>query len=167
MASRRILDDTFRISVTVKGLDGALEAIGGAILLFVQPQTINHVVHVLTQHELSHDPNDFVARHLLRSAQRLHRSTAVYASIYLLSHGIAKVVLVIAVLRRHRWAYLGLIALLLAFIAYQLYRLALRFTVGLTLLTVFDAFVVLLTWREYRGTAPTVAADDAPRRCLT
>jgi uncharacterized membrane protein len=44
-----------------------------------------------------------------------------------------------------------MIALLGAFIAYQLYRLAYRMTVGLSLLTVFDAFVVWLTWREYKS----------------
>ena len=42
--------------------------------------------------------------------------------------------------------------LLLAFIAYQLYRLiAVHFSVGLTALTVFDAFLVWLTWREYQA----------------
>jgi uncharacterized membrane protein len=31
------LDRTFRITVTLKGLDGALEVIGGLVLLFVRP----------------------------------------------------------------------------------------------------------------------------------
>jgi uncharacterized membrane protein len=50
-----------------------------------------------------------------------------------------------------------MIALLLAFIAYQVYRLTSRVTLGLTLLTLFDGFVVWLTWREYqakRGAPP-------------
>ena len=42
-----------------------------------------------------------------------------------------------------------MIAVLLAFIAYQLYRIAVSPTAGLVALTVFDALVVLLTWREY------------------
>ena len=41
-------------------------------------------------------------------------------------------------------------ALLGAFIAYQLYRLYYHLTIGLTLLTIFDAFIVWLTWREYQ-----------------
>ena len=45
----------------------------------------------------------------------------------------------------------ALIALLGAFIAYQLYRLYYHLTIGLTLLTIFDAFVVWLTWREYQA----------------
>lgn len=43
-----------------------------------------------------------------------------------------------------------MIALLGAFILYQLYRLYFETTLGLTLLTIFDAFVVWLTWREYQ-----------------
>jgi uncharacterized membrane protein len=146
------LDRTFRISVTLKGLDGALETIGGLVLLFVRPATIDHLVRRLTQHELSQDPHDFIARHLLRSAGHLTHGSTLFAAVYLLSHGVAKVVLVVAVLREQLWAYPGMIALLGAFIVYQLYRLAaVRVTVGLSLLTVFDVFVVWLTWREYQA----------------
>jgi uncharacterized membrane protein len=146
----RSLDRTFRISVTLKGLDGLLETIGGLVLLFVRPATIDHLARSLTQHELSQDPHDFIARHVLSSGGHLAHGSTLFAAVYLLSHGLAKVVLVAAVLREKLWAYPGMIALLAAFIVYQLYRLiAVRVTLGLTLLTVFDAFVVWLTWREY------------------
>ena len=155
----RSLDRTFRISVTLKGLDGALETIGGLVLLFVRPATIDHLARALTQHELSQDPHDVIARHLLRSTGHLTHGTTLFAAIYLLSHGIAKVVLVVAVLREQLWAYPGMMALLLAFIAYQLYRiLAVHLTVGLSLLTAFDAFVVWLTWREYNAKHHLAAA---------
>jgi uncharacterized membrane protein len=148
---RRALDDTFKISVTLKGLDGALEIVGGVILILVSPRSIDHIARTLTQHELSQDPHDFIARHLLHSAGTLTHGSTLFAALYLLSHGIAKVVLVVAVLRQQLWAYPGMIVLLGAFIAYQLYRLYYRLTVGLTLLTIFDAFVVWLTWREYQA----------------
>lgn len=138
--------------MTLKGLDGLLEVIGGLVLLFVRPATINHLARSLTQHELSQDPHDVVARHVLRSAGHLTHGSTLFAAVYLLSHGLAKVVLVVAVLREQLWAYPGMIVLLGVFIAYQLYRLiAVRLTIGLTLLTVFDAFVIWLTWREYRA----------------
>jgi uncharacterized membrane protein len=161
MALSRSLDDTFKITVTIKGIDGALEVIGGVLLLFIRPTTIDHIARSLTQHELSQDPHDFIARHVLHSAGQLTHGSTVFAALYLLSHGMAKVVLVIAVLRNQLWAYPAMIVLLAAFIAYQLYRLAYRVTIGLTLLTIFDAFVVYLTWREYqtkrRGRADTHA----------
>jgi uncharacterized membrane protein len=145
------LDRTFRISVALKGIDGALETIGGLILLFVKPATINHFARTITEHELSQDPHDIIARDLLRTTGKLTHGATIFAAIYLLSHGLAKLVLVIAVLREQLWAYPGMIALLGAFIVYQVYRLAIRLTLGLSLLTIFDAFVVWLTWREYRS----------------
>lgn len=77
----------------------ALETIGGLVLLFVRPAAISRIAHTLTQHELSEDPNDFVAREVLRSAGHLSHGTTLFAAAFLLSHGLAKVVLVVAVLR--------------------------------------------------------------------
>jgi uncharacterized membrane protein len=150
MAVSRSLDRVFRISVTLKGIDGALEVIGGVLLLVLSPSSIDHLARTLTQHELSQDPHDFIARHLLQATGGLRHGTTIYAGIYLLSHGVAKVAVVIAVLQDRLWAYPAMIALLGAFILYQLYRLYYDLTPGLTLLTIFDAFVVWLTRREYQ-----------------
>jgi uncharacterized membrane protein len=54
--SKDLLDRTFEIGIILKGLDGILEVIGGALLLGVSPDTINRVVVGLAQHELSEDP---------------------------------------------------------------------------------------------------------------
>ena len=90
--------------------------------------------------------------YLLHTASHLTTSTTLFGAIYLLSHGATKIVLVVLVLREKLWAYPWLIVLLLAFIAYQLYRItAVHFSVGLTALTVFDAVLVWLTWREYQS----------------
>jgi len=146
------LDKTFKIGLVLKGLDGILEVIGGVTLLFLSPQAIQHLVRVLTAHELSEDPHDLIARYLLHTTAHLHHGTTLFGAIYLLSHGIAKIVLVALVLKDKLWAYPWLIGLLLAFIAYQLYEItAVHFSIGLTLLTIFDAILVWLTWREYRA----------------
>ncbi len=143
------LDRTFRITVTLKGLDGLLEVIGGIALLFVSPASINHLVRWATAHELAQDPHDVIARHLLHAASQVSSSTTLYGAVYLLIHGVSKVVLVVLLLREKLWAYPWMIGLLALFVAYQSYRLTEKFTVGLTLLTLFDVFVAWLTWREY------------------
>jgi uncharacterized membrane protein len=79
---------------------------------------------------------------------------------------VAKVVLVVALLLNKLRAYPWIIVVLLSFIAYQLYRIVLNPTAGLIGLTVFDAVIVALTWREYheerRGHHDdTTAASDA------
>jgi uncharacterized membrane protein len=150
MASSDRLDTVFRVSVGLKGLDAALEILGGIILLFVSPHSVTQFVRWATGHELAQDPHDLIARHLLHSASQLSRSTTLYGAIYLLVHGVAKLVLVVLVLRDKFWAYPWLIALLLVFIGYQLYRLTYKPSVSLVLLTLFDGFVAWLTWREYR-----------------
>ena len=144
------LDRIFEIGIILKGLDGVLETIGGLLLLVVTPATINHLAVGLTQHELSEDPNDFIASHLLRYAHGLTGSAVTFAAVYLLLHGITKIVLVAALLRNQLWAYPWMIAFLLIFILYQSYRIVLSPTFGLSALTIFDAAIVWLTWREWR-----------------
>jgi uncharacterized membrane protein len=146
------LDRTFKIGLALKAADGVLEIIGGILLLFVSPATIQHFVRALTAHELSEDPHDVIANHLLRSVTQLDKSATLFASVYLLSHGVAKVVLVVFVLRGKLWAYPWLMVLLVVFIVYQLYRIIfVKFSFGLAALTIFDAFLVWLTWREYEA----------------
>jgi uncharacterized membrane protein len=65
---RDLLDQTFEVGILLKGLDGVLEVIGGLLLLVVSPATIDRVVTSLTQHELSEDPHDLLATHLLKTA---------------------------------------------------------------------------------------------------
>ena len=146
------LDRTFKIGLVLKGLDGILEVVGGILLVFLSPHTIQSLARTLTAHELSQDPHDLIARSLLHTTSHLTTGTTLFGAVYLLSHGLAKIVLVAFVLRDKLWAYPWLIVLLLAFIGYQLYRItAVHFSVGLTALTIFDAVLVWLTWREYQA----------------
>jgi uncharacterized membrane protein len=162
-----LLDRTFRISLFLKGLDGVLELIGGILLLVVTPAQIGDVARFLTQHELAQDPRDLVANSLLHLTANLSGSASLFGAVYLLLHGVVKIVLVWAVLKEKLWAYPWMIAFLLVFIAYQTYRISVSFSWGMVLLTAFDIFIVWITWREYRlrrsqGSAP---GDDvaAPR----
>src|SRR5215469_2203575 len=145
-----LLDRIFEISISLKGLDGLLEVIGGMLLLLLSPAQLTSIITLLTQHELSQDPKDFIATHLLAYAHTLSASVILFAAAYLLVHGIVKVVLVVAVLKGQLWAYPWLIGFLVIFILYQIYRLILHVSVGLIALTLFDCFIVFLTVLEYR-----------------
>ena len=147
---RDLLDQTFEVGIILKGLDGVLEVLGGLLLLMVSPATFNRVVTSLTQHELSEDPHDILANHLLKTAHGLTGSAVLFGAVYLLAHGLVKVILVVALLKNQLWAYPWTIGFLGVFIVYQLYRLSLNPSVGLTALTIFDAAIAWLTYREYR-----------------
>jgi uncharacterized membrane protein len=144
---RRILDRTFDITIILKGIDGVIEVIGGVLLFVVSANSLNTLAVRLTRVELSQDPDDFIAHHLLRLTADLHHAQT-FGAIYLLSHGAVKIVLVAALLRQQRWAYPAMLVFLIVFIGYQCYRMAYAPSIALALLTLFDGFVVWLTWRE-------------------
>ena len=158
-----LLDRAFAVGIILKGLDGVLEVVGGVLLLVVSPTTISNLSRALTQHELSEDPHDFLATHLLHAAGTLTGSSLEFGAAYLLLHGLVKVVLVAALLRDKIWAYPWMIAFLIVFIAYQIYRLTFSFSMGLLGLTVFDSVVVWLTYREYGKQRAARTARDLVR----
>src|SRR5258708_17372988 len=129
---------------------GSWRSPAGSCCFSSGPHAIQHLARMLTAHELSEDPHDLIARYLLHATAHLNTGITIFGAIYLLSHGIAKIVLVALVLRDKLWACPWLIVFLLAFIAYQLYRItAVHFSIGLTLLTIFDAFLACLPCPEY------------------
>ena len=148
--ARTTFDKVFEVGILLKGLDGLLEIAGGLLLLFIKPEFVNHLVATLTQQELAEDPHDWIATHLLHSTAGLSSGSYQFAALYLLSHGIVKIVLVWEILHERLWAYLGLIFLTLGFMVYQIYRISYDHSIGLILLTIFDAVIVYLTTVEYR-----------------
>ena len=144
------LDRLYRIGLWIKGVDGILEIVGGLVLLLVSQPKLGQLVTFLTQRELAEDPRDWIASHLRDAVNHLSPNTKLFASMYLLIHGVVKLCLIVALLRGWPWSYRPAMGLLLAFIAYQVYQLSLHFSLALLLVSVLDAAIVLLVWREYR-----------------
>lgn len=150
-ARGRLLHWLYLIGIWFKGIDGILELIGGVLFLLVSKATLSGLVFYLTQHELSQDPGDWVGTHLRHAVSHLSANTKIFASAYLLGHGVVKVFLVWGgLLRRRMWAFPTALALIGAFVVYQSYRTIHRFSLGLTILTAIDIIVWFLILREYR-----------------
>lgn len=146
----KLIHRLFDLGLIAKAIDGVLEAAGGILLFLVDPRQINHVVRILTQGELSEDPNDFIARHLVHAAHHLSSGTKTFAAIFLLAHGIIKMSLVWALMRRQLWAYPTAITAFLLFLGYQIFRYTHTHSIWLLVLSVLDLFVIVFTWLEYR-----------------
>lgn len=143
--------EIFRVGITIKGIDGVLELIGGVLLWLVKPDTMSHAVRFLFQHELSRDPQDFLANHVLHATQHLEGENKLFAEIFLLSHGLIKITIVTALWLDQLWAYPMAMIIFSGFGVYQTYRWAHTHSSFLALLTIFDVVIVYLTWIEYRG----------------
>lgn len=146
----RILDLLFLLGIFVKGLDGVIELIGGAILFFVTPAQIGSAAEAVTAHELGEDPHDLLANLLLHGTAQLDTAATSFLAAYLVVHGAVKVALIAALvvgsLRVYPWAILVLIG----FLGFQLYEMVVHPSVLVAVLTVIDALLVWLTWREWR-----------------
>ncbi len=151
---RNLLDETYEVGLWLKAADGALEIIGAVSLALIKPQTISHWATALTQHELSDDPHSFFANHILHAGQHLASGGTTYGVIYLAAHGAVKIVMVAALLRNRAWAYPFALVTLGLFVIYQLYQIAVKISVGLILLTIFDVFIMWLVWREWHKQQP-------------
>jgi uncharacterized membrane protein len=144
-----LVKTAFRATITTKGIDGLFEIMGGACLWFIHSSAMSSILGILLQHELSHDPRDFIAIHLLRTSMLLS-ANKVFASIFLLSHGVTKVILVIALWRNAPWAYPLTIVLFGVFGAYQMYRFSHAHSIPMLLFTISDVFLIFLTLREWQ-----------------
>ena len=144
------IHEIFRLSVILKGLHALLEIVGGFAFYLISAQSVLHWVNLLTREELTEDPRDFVANHLLNAAQQLTGPTQSFYAFYLFSHGLIKVILVAGLLREKLVAYPLSLIVLGAFIAYQVYRYSYTHSYGLIVLTIFDLIVIVLVWHEWR-----------------
>lgn len=145
-----LLDKTYEIGIIIKGIDGILELVGGALVLILSPGAITGIAHFLTQHELQQDPHDFIAMHILKLGQHLAHGPNYFAAAFLLTHGAVKVFLVACLLLNKLWAYPWALVVLSLFLVYQLYQMVTRPTFTMAFLSVLDAVIIWLIYREWQ-----------------
>jgi uncharacterized membrane protein len=146
----RVLDLVFLVGVLFKGLDGLVELAGGILLLFATPASLLSAANRVTAEELSEDPHDLIANLIVHGAAHLHAGSVLFVAAYLLLHGVVKLAIVVALLIGSRRVYPWAMAALGVFLIFQLYELVTKPSVGVAVLTVFDAVIIWLTWREWR-----------------
>ncbi len=145
------IDKTFKISIFLKGINGLLEIIGGILLFIFNPSKIAYIVLLLTQNEISEDPHDIIANYLINLSQNFSINTQIFSVIYLITHGIIKIFLVISLWEKKLWAYPLAISIFIVFIFYQIYRFSYNYSIGLLFLTILDIIIIILTWLEYKN----------------
>lgn len=145
-----VIHKSFEIGILLKAIDGILEIIGGILLKFFSPAALNKLVVLLTQHELSEDPNDIISNMMIKMSANFSISTQNFGVFYLISHGLVKFILIIFLWKKNIWAYPLTIISLVLFIAYQIYRYTIDHSAFLIVLTIFDIIMIFLTYIEYK-----------------
>lgn len=147
---KTLLDKTYEIGIIIKGVDGTLELVSGILILTLSSDTILRITHFLTQNELHQDPNNFIATHIVKLGDHLANGQNIFAALFLLSHGLVKVVMVTCLLLNKMWAYPWSLSILTAFFLYQIYVMIVSPTFGMAYLTVLDSLIIYLVYREWQ-----------------
>lgn len=159
MFSNNIIHKSFLVSIFIKGLDGFLELIGGISFLIINPTKWYELVKTVTRVELLEDPNDIVANYLISISSQFNHSFQIYASIFLLSHGLIKLFIIFSLLKKKMWAYPVALIVFSIFAFYQIYLYILNPRFSLMILTIVDALVIIITYMEYKRVKSHISLD--------
>jgi uncharacterized membrane protein len=140
----------FRFALIVKGLDGAAELVGAVALLLVPAAAVHQLVADVLARDLLGPPGGFLARHLVAGTAEFASGNRTFVVLYLGLHGVVKLALVAALLRRWLPAYPVAVVVLAVFVAYEVYRAVHTGSVVLPFLAALDVLVIVLVVREYR-----------------
>lgn len=149
-AEEQRIHQAFMISLAIKAADAILELVVAALLALVDARVLTNAVIRLVAKELVHHPEDRLAAWVANAAENFSIDAKTFAVLYLASHGIIKLILVIGLYRNQAWAYPVSIVAFAAFIVYQVHRFTFTHSPFLIVLTVFDLVVIVLVWHEWR-----------------
>lgn len=138
----------FTIGLIAKAIDSLLEVAGGILLLF--PVRVNNTIDLLLRHELLNQGRHPTLAHLQRAAVIGLLNASALAAVYLIVHGLAKLILITAVFKGKRWGYIGLISVLSFFAVIEFIKGGIDRSMPVLLFGAFDAILVFLIWKEYR-----------------
>jgi uncharacterized membrane protein len=149
-AEEKRLHQAFVISLAIKAADAILELVSAALLAIVDARVLTGPVIRWASKELISHPEDRIAAWFRQAAEAFSVDAKTFAVLYLASHGMIKLALVIALFRNQAWAYPVSLVAFGGFIVYQLHRYAFTHSIFLIVLTAFDLIVMGLVWHEWR-----------------
>ncbi|MBB5153910.1 DUF2127 domain-containing protein [Saccharopolyspora phatthalungensis] len=145
-----LTDKLFRIAVVLKGLDGAVQLIGGVLLIFVPPTIVTRFAHAVVTRDLLGPPTGALAGHFEVAAQHFVAGGQTFLIIFLIAHGVIKVGLVVALLCKIMPMYPVAMTALGLFIIFELLRAVQTRSLVLPFFAALDVVIFVLVLKEYR-----------------
>ena len=151
MGQKTTTEKLFDVAITIKGIDGAIQIIGAIVLALIPPQAITGLANSIVTRDLLGDQEGTLAHHLTKAAADFaNGDTRTFALVYLLLHGLIKVGLVLALLRKILPMYPIAMVVLAGFVIYELYRAVRTHSIALPIFAAIDIVIIILVFREYR-----------------
>ncbi|NMH99534.1 DUF2127 domain-containing protein [Pseudonocardia acidicola] len=149
-AGTRRTERLFKIALLIKGIDGAAELVGAVALLLISGATVQRLINAVISRDLLGPPDGSLTRHFVAGTAEFASGHRTFAVLYLGLHGLIKLALVWALLRKVMPAYPVAVVVLGVFVAYEIYRATQTHSVLLPFLAAIDIAIIVLIIREYR-----------------
>jgi len=150
LAKGKIIDVSFEMGLLLKGLFATGEILSGIALSYLTPARMNRLISWLSLGELREDPRDWLMNYLVMLGHSFSSGVQHFAMLYALSHGVAKLTLILLLWRKKLWAYPLSVLAFCGFVVYQMYHFTFSHSPLLLLLTALDLAMIILTILEYR-----------------
>jgi uncharacterized membrane protein len=153
----------YLVTIAIKGIDGAIETIAGLVIWAGGPDRFNAFLLRFSAPELAQGPPSGWAEFLRDAAAQLVDSSVAFVVIYLLAHGILKVVLALVLLTGGgRWVYPVATLILIGFIGFMSFHLAEQWSNWVLAFALFDLATLLLVLNEWRNEKAHHLRHEAP-----
>ncbi|HEX4861624.1 MAG TPA: DUF2127 domain-containing protein [Rhizomicrobium sp.] len=139
----------FVVAIVLKGLNGLVELVLGALITVMGPDRLFFFVAQYTTPELEANPSNHIARALQNSAAGL-ANTMGFAIFYLFAHGVLKTAIAYNLLRDRRWVFAPACVILGGFVIYLFYHAAQKHSAWAFGFGLFDFFTIALVINEWR-----------------
>ena len=146
---RTLLHCAYIGALAIKGVDGAVEFVAGALVALMGSRQLYHFAVWATAPEIARHPESHAAHALRQGAWSFAQSSHKFAIVYLLAHGLLKIGLVINLFIEHRWIFPVSVAVLLGFIAFMGVKLAAHWSPWLFAFALFDTVTLALVLNEW------------------
>ena len=141
----------FKVGLILKGLFALNEVISGIVLIIVDPALLNQMIENAINNPVLLDPSGILMRFISAHVHAFSVDSIQFAIVYLITHGLLKLVIICLLWAKKQWAYPLSIIMFIGFIIYQMYHYMSSHSAMLIFLTVIDVIMIIVTYVEYKN----------------
>lgn len=153
----KVVYKLFLWSILLKGAISIAEVVGALVIFLTPPAVIIAILNWFLQFV----PVPALQHALREEVAQYTTGAVVFVTLYLLSRGLVKVILIWGLLKNKLWAYPASLIVMGLFMIYQFYQIWAHHSVLIVGVTIFDIVVMYLIWREWQ-IAKRHAAEHTP-----
>ena len=139
-----LIEVGFYVGLAIKMVSALVEFIGGLVMIILNNEWINSFIRSIATPELREDPKDVLMNHFITF------STQHSVAIYMLIHGMTKLIVIHLLWKKKVWAYPFAVIVFGLFIVYEIYKYLNSQSAILLPIIIIDIVIIIMIILEYK-----------------